>query len=329
MLETLKFTAGADDAGRRIDRVVRRLLHDLPLSAVYRLFRTGAITIADRKVRPEALIRAGDSITIVMPYKLAQQRTGPERPSGAASQHEKTGLDYLAISDLVILETSDLLLINKPKGLLTHGPSGLDQLVSAAYMGKVEASLAFRPAPLHRLDRNTSGIVAVSTSITGARLFSAALRAGRIKKHYVALLDGHIEQPLRLDNYIWRNPGIHKSLPCAADTTNARRAITTIVPFMTNTKYTLASLSIGTGITHQIRTQCAACGHPLSGDMKYGGSPQSGGYLLHCACLEFPPELTNIVSSSVEAPLPEQFCRRIVAIFGPSSLDSIVLRRYP
>lgn len=320
-----RFQTGPDDQGRRLDRIVRRLYPGLPLSVLYRMFRTGSIRLSGMKAKGADLIQPGDEITVRRP-------TGPGSvPCTPAS--ESTPEPDLAnestpfFESLILDRTPDLIIINKPKGLLTHGPAGLDEIIAAYFSGKLPVSLSFRPAPLHRLDRNTSGALAVSASIIGARTFSAALQAGLIGKEYLALLDGRLEHEIVLKDRLLRDGSRRTS--SVADSGDGPLAESRLVPLLTKKDHTLAAIRITTGLTHQIRVQCARHGHPLTGDTKYGGSPLRGGYLLHCACLEFPADLAAKAPKTAAAPLPPAFRAVIQGIFDPKSLDSAAFQRYP
>jgi 23S rRNA pseudouridine955/2504/2580 synthase len=301
------------------------LYPDLPLSVVYRMFRTGSIRLSGRKSKGSELVQSGDEIMV-------------HRPAGSGSVLRDRGVQAPANPDLVrrsteflesilLEQTPDLMIINKPKGLLTHGPAGLDEIIAAYHAGTPQSSLSFRPAPLHRLDRNTSGALAVSASINGARTFSAALRDGRIGKEYLALLDGRLEAAIVLKDRLSRD-GENRTSTVIRDG-DGPIADTRLVPICANAEYTLAAVRITTGLTHQIRVQCASHGHPLAGDGKYGGSPLKGSYLLHCAFLEFPADLGAANPGTCAAPLPPAFRAVIRGIFDPVSLDSEAFRRYP
>ena len=203
--------------------------------------------------------------------------------------------------------------MNKPKGLLTHGPDGLDNLAAAYLATKVSQSLAFRPAPLHRLDRNTSGLLAISASLRGAQLFSAALAAGQLRKSYLALLDGQLDGEATWSNRLARDSQSRQTRVTSDG--HGQLATSRVTSLASTATHTLAHVVIESGRTHQIRVQCAAHGHPLSGDCKYGGSALPGGYLLHAWKLQFPAGLELALPATLVAPLPLAFRQALAQQF--------------
>ena len=194
----------------------------------------------------------------------------------------------------------------------------LEDRVLAYLEPKLPPSLSFKPGPLHRLDRPSSGIVAFSTNLEGARLFSSLMRERKIKKSYLALVTGTIEKAELWADDLVRDREMKKTFigRPSPDGIGAegKTALTKVVPLLKSPACTLILAEIETGRTHQIRAQAAAHGHPLLGDKKYSGSAQknqysAGGFLLHAWRMEFgegtpfPPV--------IEAPLPERFCRKI------------------
>ena len=319
------FQTGPDDQGRRLDRIVRRLYPEMPLSELYRMFRTGSIRLSGRKAKGADLIEPGDDIRIRWPSGPDSLTPGIDNemvPNPVASSK-----NFKYFESLILIKTPDLILLNKPKGLLAHGPTGLDELTTEYFSGRLQASLSFRPAPLHRLDRNTSGAIAISASIIGARAFSEALRAGRIGKEYLALLDGRLDHEVVMQDRLHRNE--QKKTSTVTNDREAPIAETSLIPLLASTDHTLVAIKISTGLTHQIRVQCAAQGFPLSGDSKYGGKPLAGGYLLHCCQLELPEDIGAESPGTVKAPLPLAFRTVLKEIFDPVSLDSEAFRRYP
>lgn len=302
------YVAGPDDAGRRLDRLLRRLLPDLGLSAIYKLLRSGGIRLDGAKASPAALVQSGAKITLRLPSPEQGPKSGGRPDNGA-------GASAFALAGMVLAETADIVVVNKPRGMLTHGPGGLDELCRSHFRDRMASSLAFRPAPLHRLDRNTSGAVAVSASIKGARAFSSSLRAGELVKEYLAVLDGCLSEPARWEDELARD----EDRRATVESERGRRAVTLVTPLASSGGRTLVRLRLVTGLTHQIRAQAAIHGHPLSGDAKYGGSARGGGYLLHCVLLSCPAWPDADSPGTVLAPLPPNAQALIRDMFGPAA----------
>jgi len=311
---TRKYTLGPDDSGRRADRILRALFSDMPLSTIYRLFRDGAVRIAGRKADGSLRVHAGETLEIRLP-DIPENAPGvhgrPSVPDNATGARRFAGM--------VIVETPDLVVVNKPRGMLTHGTDGVDEAARAYFAAKMAASLSFTPAPLHRLDRNTSGALAVSASLAGAASFSAALREGRIGKLYLALLGGDLPGEQSWVDELTRDTGAKIS---AVDESGVR-AEALAIPVARKNGLTLALVELGTGRTHQIRAQAAARGLALAGDAKYGGKPLGGGYILHCAVLRVPALSPGGGPLRVEAPLPSLARQTLASVFG-SGLEGIL-----
>lgn len=313
------FTAGPDDEGRRLDRVLRILLGDLPLSAIYKALRKKRILVNGARAEPSRPVATGDLISIdeglVPPGATA---TGLTAPPGRRPDAGAAGL----VESMLLFRSADILILDKPRGVPSHGPGGLDLLVRAQLPPARESSLAFTPAPLHRLDRNTTGALAFSLSIRGAHAFTGALREGKIRKTYLALVDGLVEGEERWEDLLARDEGSMKS--GVGD--SGERALTTIRPLLVSRMKSLVVATLETGRTHQVRAQASAHGHPLSGDAKYGGSSLPCGYILHAWRLDFPPSLLPGLPGRVTAPLPQPARAVLEAEFGKAALDGALGR---
>jgi 23S rRNA pseudouridine955/2504/2580 synthase len=278
---------GSNDAGKRIDRVLRFFFPGAPLGALFAALRRGDIRVDGRKVRQDYRVAAGDTISVkkfplFLPRQEPKRAAAPRRAAG-----ESDGLQFP-----VVFEDANFLAVNKPWGILTHGVGSLDEQVKARLAPLLPESLAFSPAPLHRLDRNTTGLIFFSKSIEGARAFSAALRGGKIKKTYYALLEGRLAAAQTWEDSLARDT--EKHITSAADEKPGKTALTEVRPLAVSSSLSLCEVTIHSGRTHQIRSQAALHGHPLAGDRKYGGrpladAPHGGAYILHAARLSFPP----------------------------------------
>ncbi len=318
MAEEGRFEAGPNDDGVRIDRILRKLLRDVPLSHIYRMIRTGRVRVNGRRVKTGYRISTGDVVQL------------PEREGGEA---EMGKVATAAVGIDIIYEDEHLLVVNKPRGVVTHGNDSLEQPVRAYLAGKLPADLGFRPGPLHRLDRNTTGAVAFSKSIHGARAFSEILRRGALAKVYVAVLTGAAVESHRWDFPISRRGEGRGS---KADP-NGRPARTWVFPVQSVEvegarstgrglplppgRYTLAVLRIGTGRTHQIRVHAATAGLPVVGDPKYGGASIEGGMLLHAWMMAFADPSGVLGTRHIEAPLPPATAERVRLVFGGGALS--------
>ncbi len=317
MDDSFRTVLGPDDEGRRLDRILRIALRTVPLSAIHRSLRKGSIRVNGLKKAPDYRCREGD----VLEGSLTSFPGLPSRlPIAAGSAPPPVRLT----PPLLLLETRDLIFINKPLGMLVHGGAeSLEAIVKNHLAAKIEDSLSFSPGPLHRLDRNTSGIVTFPGSMAGARDFSAALRGGDVQKTYIALFSGLLPGLARWQDQMRRDRVSRTSHAGDRPEGGGRgdeigEARTTVAPLLFNESATLAAVTLETGRTHQIRAQAAHHGHPLLGDSKYGGGREGGGYpyYLHAWKLEFGKKLFADLPPVVRAPLPEYFQKMIETIFA-------------
>jgi 23S rRNA pseudouridine955/2504/2580 synthase len=302
-------TAAPDDQGRRLDRLLRKALPGLPLSLIHRLLREGKILVDGRPQGAAFRVQAAQEIAV-------PEAAGPARPAPRPGALE------------ILYESGDFLVLNKEAGLPVHGAgASLDARVQAYLGPKLPPSLSFRPGPLHRLDKPTSGVVVFSVSLRGARWFSALLQEGGIHKQYLALVEGEIAEPGLWEDRLLRDRGARRTL----SSPQGKPARTRYTPLAGAPGYSLLVLEPETGRTHQIRAQAAAHGHPLGGDAAYGGRPlpaeavrrarfPAPPFLLHAWKLIPPaPVLTGEPElPPLEAPPPDYFHRIVTTILGPS-----------
>jgi len=400
----IELTAGKDDDGRRLDRIIRKALPDYPLSLIHRLLRQKKILVDNNPATPNHRIKQGMVIQVLAPVNRTSDqvnrdnvnhkksmvnnqeshlqtsisepysirpplRLKPSRHSwqtgafiGAPAQPHKSkntanqkypfADGILAIRSKNLLATtlgcslcvwqgSGIIVFNKPQGLSTHGPNSLDFIVNAwlATEGALPRSLSFKPGPLHRLDKPTSGAIVFSQTLEGAKLFSALLRERKIEKTYIAIVEGRIKsekgkvksEKSKYGEIMWRDTLTHDknkrksliNLPLPTPYSLLpilKEAITTVKTLASNDSYSLIEAGIKTGRHHQIRAQAAAHGHPLAGDIKYGAKPlpgqsRGGAFFLHAWKIRF-NECPDGFPQEIIAPLPEAFQAKIEALFN-------------
>ena len=299
----LSLTAAADDNGRRLDRILRKALRTLPLSAIHRLLRQGCVCVDGKTAQASRRVLSGETITVTdAAIDTLLPREG-ELPHQCAEKPE------------ILFEGAGLLILNKAAGVAVHGEgNSLERQVCAYLMPKLPPSLSFKPGPLHRIDQPSSGLVAFSASLEGARFFSGLIRERRVKKFYLTLACGKIEKNETWQDDLSRDRNLQKTFTSSPE--GGKEAVTRITPLAHNDFCTLLLAEIETGRTHQIRAQAAAHGHPLLADRKYEGRslPKNGALLLHAWRLEFPADTP--LPRVIEAPLPAGFSSTIRRLFG-------------
>jgi 23S rRNA pseudouridine955/2504/2580 synthase len=359
----IELKAGPDDAGRRLDRILRKSLPQYSLSLIHRLLRQGKVTVNGKTANPNDRISSLSLIqlTIETPVNHADAnhrlQSGNKKDTSVNNRHELVNKERILVKyrsqrvnkkdgmqdqssvflPEIIWRGSGIIVFNKPSGLASHGKNSLDTLVKTWLIGKIKPSLSFKPGPLHRLDQSTSGAIAFSESLEGARWFSRLLRERKVSKTYLAIVEGKIiGDEVWRDNLV-RNKTIKKTFireqPTEDEDCEAkydRNAVTVIKALASNGSYTLIEARIITGRTHQIRAQAASHGHPLVGDKKYGrmyirtlpfpAQNQHYGFYLHSWKME-PEERIEGFPQPLIAPIPEEFLLQIKLLFTISAGD--------
>lgn len=250
-------TVTDEDAGQRIDNWLLKRLKGVPKTHIYRLLRTGQVRVNKGRVGPQRKLAAGDLVR-VPPVRVA----APDAPRRAPD-------DLLQrVESRIVYEDEHLLALDKPAGLAVHGGSGVG-------FGAIELLRSLRPDArslelVHRLDRDTSGLLLVAKRRSALRTLHAALREGRVGKRYLALLVGpwtggarRVDAPLEEH----RPEGGERVTRVGAQ---GRNAVSTFIPERRFRDFVLVAVDIETGRMHQIRVHAVHIGHPVLGDPKYG-----------------------------------------------------------
>ncbi len=247
----------AEHDGQRLDNWLLRNLKGIPRSRVYRILRKGEVRVNGKRAKPEQRVATGDDIRLP-PVRLPDESAPKRVPDSLIDSIEAS----------VIHSDTDLLVVAKPAGLAVHGGSGLA-------FGVIESLRASRPSEtlelVHRLDRDTSGLLLVARNRPALRTLHGLLREGLVEKRYLALLKGSwnlgtktIDAPLATRA---RQGGTR--VVKVAESGKASDSTFSPVDFF-GARATLLEVNLGTGRTHQIRVHAAHAGHPVAGDDKYG-----------------------------------------------------------
>ena len=181
-MEFQEYSFGTDDIGRRLDRIIRRFLPDYSLSEIYGLIRKGLIKINLKKTKENVRINEGDILYI------ADFINSNKSKKLSDALNSKNIID---IDSLIVFKNQDILILNKPYDTKVHGDNNsLDYAVRIWFEKNIKNdSLSFKPGPLHRLDRKTTGLLAFSLSLKGAKWFSENIENHNIKKTYLGICD--------------------------------------------------------------------------------------------------------------------------------------------
>ena len=291
-----RLTLRADRPGERADALVCRLVPDLTRSAAQKLLERGAVTSAGRPVRKNDRPAPGDVLEVVLPD-----------PEPIDVRPQDIPLD-------VVYEDGDVIVVNKPVGLVVHpAPGHPDGTLVNALLYHCGKSLSgingeLRPGIVHRIDRDTSGLIIAAKNDRAHLALAAQLQDHSLARTYEAVAVGNLrEDSGTVDAPIGRHPVDRKKM--AVDRKNGREAITHWTVLARYPGYTHVECRLETGRTHQIRVHLASIGHPLLGDTVYGAKkpvPGLAGQCLHARRLRFVHPATG-ETVELECPLPDWF----------------------
>ncbi len=295
-METLTLTA--DRAGERADAFLSRSVPGLTRSAAQRLLEEGAATLGGRPLKKNYKTAEGDVLELTLPDPVEVDVSPQDIP-----------LD-------VVYEDGDVIVVNKPVGMVVHpAPGHPDGTLVNALLYHCGSSLSgingeLRPGIVHRIDRDTSGLIIAAKNDRAHLALAAQLQDHSLARVYEAVAVGGLrEDSGTVDAPIGRHPVDRKKM--AVDRRNGRPAVTHWSVLARYSGYTHVECRLETGRTHQIRVHMASIGHPLLGDTVYGGRkpwPGLAGQCLHARRLKFVHPATG-EPVELECPLPDWFQR--------------------
>ncbi|MBU5481961.1 RluA family pseudouridine synthase [Blautia sp. MSJ-19] len=312
-----EFQITENEAGQRFDKYLAKLLRNAPKSFFYKMLRKKNITLNGKKATGNEKLSAGDQIKLFLSDETFSKFSHQEQTARAL-----TDLD-------IIYEDSDILLINKPAGMLsqpadTKEPSLVEYLIGYLLQNRslTEEDLrTFHPSVCNRLDKNTSGIIAAGKSLAGLQELSTLFHDRTVHKDYLCIVEGIVTRPEHIRGFLSKDPNLNKVTVSQNRSKDAQPIETQYTPVCHNGEVTLLKVRLITGRTHQIRAHLASEGHPLAGDTKYGDSQFNHYFrehynlrhqLLHAYRLTFPKlegRLQKLSGKCFEASLPLQFQR--------------------
>lgn len=280
------------DQTGRIDKVLTSLEPEITRSQLKNLINDGHVTVNGQAVKPKYKVQAGDKISLVK-----------SEPQSLELTPENIPLD-------IVYEDDDVIVVNKPQGMVVHPAPGHPNhtLVNALLYHSPLSTIngTFRPGIVHRIDKDTSGLLMVAKNDLAHQSLAEQLRNKTNKREYLALVYGQIkEDEGTIDAPLGRNPQDRKK---QAVVKSGRHAVTHFKVMKRYDNFTLVKCILETGRTHQIRVHMKYIGHPLVGDPLYGPRKVIGkdGQFLHAALLGFKHPRTG-KELVFEAPLPENF----------------------
>lgn len=266
------FTVQAMESGQKLLQLLQRRL-DLPQGLLHRWIRTGQVRLNGGRAKPFAIVAVGDMIRL------------PPFASGMAGR-KKTGeiapATKVALPPLVG-RSGDIWAFNKPSGLPTQPGTGHEDSL-AGRLAAFYAGQPYIPTPIHRLDKDTSGILLVAGSFAALSAMTSALRRHELHKEYLAWVAGRWPQTgvRRLTHWLCKTTvGTSERMRVSDTPGEGVEATLTVQPLLCGPDRSLLLVRLHTGRTHQIRAQLAHMGHPVLGDGKYGASGSAPRLMLH------------------------------------------------
>ncbi|MCC8050581.1 MAG: RluA family pseudouridine synthase [Clostridiales bacterium] len=294
--EEYDFRVSSNEAGERLDSLLSDSLESYSRSFLQTLIRSGAVTVNGRNAKPGLKIAESDLIHVEVP---------PPDPLNILP--ENIPLD-------ILYEDDDLIIVNKPKGMVVHPAAGhYSGTLVNALLYHCKDSLSgingvLRPGIVHRIDRDTTGSLIVCKNDAAHRAVAAQLKEHSITRKYRAIVHGRIIEDGTIHAAIGRHPQRRKEM--AVNVAGGKDAVTHYHVLETFSQFTYIECQLETGRTHQIRVHMKNIGHPLLGDEIYGPSkcPIAGlqGQTLHAMTIGL-IHPTSEEYLEVEAPLPEYF----------------------
>lgn len=316
----------SNDAGRRLDRFLRKYLENAPLSVIYKIIRKDVKVNGVRRDN-NYMLEEGDELKLYLTDEQIESYSRSKKSQAAREKRVKRQFK-------IIYEDENIIVVDKPFGLLTHGDRNekknhlanqvKDYLISTGEYDPRDEKV-FSPASANRLDRNTTGLVVFGKNAEALRELNKMIREDAISKYYMTIAFGNISEEMDLTGRLVKNHETNK-VRVFNDSEEGRDIRTIVRPVKRLGNATLVEVELVTGRTHQIRAHLASVGHPIIGDSKYAtGKVKTFNQaiatkcglttqLLHSARLEF-GECNGVLSylegKSFEAEVPASFDRII------------------
>lgn len=287
-------------SGQRLDHYLQTRLPDYSRSRIQEWIRAGLVTVNQAPAKASLALKGGERIDVT-----------PAAPPPLRAEAEDLPLD-------ILYEDAAVIGINKPAGMVVHAGAGnhTGTLVNALLhrFGQLSSTGGdLRPGIVHRLDKETSGVLIAARTDAAHRALAAQFQDRTVEKVYLAVVQGLPPDSGSIDKPITRDPARRTRMTCRLET--GRAAFTSWRVLRRFTRHALLEVTIGTGRTHQIRVHLSSIGHPILGDTLYGARTTPllpDRFFLHAARLRFVSP-ASAQSVTLEAPLPRELAAIIEA----------------
>lgn len=292
----MDYVVSKNEDGSRADRVIKSICRDVGYIFLQKLFRLGKIKVNGKKIKPSFRVFENDEISVNVSPEDLNFYTKNESQKKLNPKLIKRFMR--ALDEMLLFENSDFLAINKKSGLAVQLGSKLNFCVENLLQSSYAEYFL-----VHRLDKDTSGLLLVAKNRRSARELSQLFREGKIKKTYWAIVDATIPHSGIIKNFIGKSFISGEERMTGVDESLGKLAITKYSPIKIFKNFTLLELKPQTGRKHQLRVHCAEnLNAPILGDRKYGKNNRIDKLFLHAIRLEIPS-----VKIEINAPLPKHF----------------------
>ncbi|MBR3516088.1 MAG: RluA family pseudouridine synthase [Lachnospiraceae bacterium] len=310
-----EITITAKDAGQRLDKYLRKYMPAAGSGFLYKMLRKKNITWNGKKAEGNELLQSGDVIRIFFSDETFAKMCGEtgtaegqdtgDKKNASVQMTGKSNRQQKALEAFqkwkqieIVYEDEDLLFVNKPSGMLCQGDErdGLslnDWILGYCMQNQETTKDLMQVSVCNRLDRNTSGLVLCGKTYAGSRFLSDQIKAHGFRKLYRALVEGEVFGVGALRGY-WSKDATKNIVRITSKPVNRQDPVVETnyraLRYLAEEKKTLLEVELITGKSHQIRAHMASIGHPLAGDLKYGGHPFRGSrtQYLHAYAVRFP-----------------------------------------
>lgn len=285
-----------ENQNQRLDKFLKRILPEASMSFIFKMLRKKNITLNGKKATGSEKLVCDDLVKIFFSDETFAIMSG----SNIKDPYYET-LSNGACNIDVVYEDADMIIINKPAGILSQKANdddfSINEMALSYMINKGELSedeyKSFHPSIVNRLDRNTSGIIIFAKNLQASQKLSAEIKDRAAKKIYHAIVLGHVKKPELIDGYLFKDEKSNMVTITKEYVKDSKEIKTEYTPI----KYlgddlTLLSIHLITGRTHQIRAHLSSIGHPILGDFKYGNQSANKKYkakrqMLHAYSIEF------------------------------------------
>lgn len=307
---------GENEKDQRLDRFLKKYLRNAPLSHIFKIIRKD-VKVNGKRIKIDDMLKKGDVVNLYISDYEIEQLTYVKDRVRVKKQFK------------IAYEDENIIVVDKPLGLLTHGDKNekknhltnqvIDYLIEKkAYKPRVEKT--FVPAPVNRLDRNTTGLVLFAKNAMSAKKLNEMMRnRDNIEKYYLTIVKGNIDKEMFLSSKMTKDEEKNMITVHNQNYKEGKLMETVVKPIKKLKGYTLVEVNIITGRTHQIRAHLSSIGHPVIGDVKYGERSVNFKFrkefdlntqLLHSYKLVFkkcPEELKYLEGKELSAEIPDTF----------------------